>query len=114
MAENIPYHVSLLKKYNLSIKDLRMGVLCGECSSYTMERRRDHWCCKTCGVKSKEAHLEVLRDFQILFGSVVTSAEFKRFSGIRSDYQAKTILIENSVKIIGKTKDRKYVLKPLF
>ncbi|WP_082235099.1 nuclease-related domain-containing protein [Halobacillus massiliensis] len=114
MAENTPYHVSLLKKYNLSIKDLTPGVLCKGCSCFTMERRRDHWCCKACGVKSKKAHLEALRDYQILFGSVVTSAEIKSFTGIHSDYHAKTILIENSAKIIGKTKDRKYVLKPLF
>ncbi|UOR13461.1 nuclease-related domain-containing protein [Halobacillus amylolyticus] len=109
--ENTPYRGgSILERFDLTVDDLIMGVQCSKCRTYPMSRKRDHWCCLTCGFKSGDAHLKTLRDYQLLIADEITNSEFRRFACLSSRKVAWKLLSETCAQQSGQTKDRKYVL----
>ncbi|MFC7061937.1 nuclease-related domain-containing protein [Halobacillus seohaensis] len=109
-TENTPYQKLVMEKYALSMNDLIMGVQCENCSRFRMDRRREHWLCPHCGMKSKNAHLRTLKDYQVLFGNEITNAEFRRFACLRSRKVAWRLLSDTFPLKSGSTKDCKYII----
>ncbi|MYL71498.1 hypothetical protein GLW00_11565 [Halobacillus litoralis] len=91
-AEYIPYDLNVMKQYGISKDELNRGAPCPSCRILGMIRRRDHWLCGQCGTKSKDAHLHLLRDHQLLIGDTITNAEFRASAGICSVKVARTLL----------------------
>ncbi|WP_176010449.1 nuclease-related domain-containing protein [Paenalkalicoccus suaedae] len=77
-----PY-VDLVEWYAIESEYIRGGVYCSSCKSWHVERLRDRWCCKSCGHVDKDMHKEVLRDYQLLFGNVITCKEACRWLGLK-------------------------------
>ncbi|MBN9656269.1 NERD domain-containing protein [Halobacillus sp. GSS1] len=77
-------HSDVILEYGLSKDELNWGVPCPSCRMLGMARRRDHWLCGRFGTKSKDAHLLLLRDHQLLIGDTITNAEFRVSAGIGS------------------------------
>lgn len=91
-AAYTPHHSDVILEYGLSKDELKWGVPCPSCRILGMARRRDHWLCGRCGTKSKDAHLHLLRDHQLLIGDTITNAEFRVSAGIGSVKVARTLL----------------------
>lgn len=108
--ENTPFTASILQRFDLTAADLVMGVRCTKCEVFGMERKRAHWYCPQCEHKSENAHLDTLRDYQLLVGNEISNQEFRSFACLSSEKVARTLLSECCTRYAGKTSDRKYIL----
>ncbi|WP_146815434.1 nuclease-related domain-containing protein [Halobacillus faecis] len=109
-AEYIPYDSDVMKQYGISKDELNWGVPCPSCRLLGMVRRRDHWLCESCGSKSKDAHLHLLKDHQLLIGDTITNAEFRASTGIGSVKVARTLLNQCCTHNNRHSKARKYTI----
>lgn len=113
-SEYTPYDSDVMKQYGISKDELIWGAPCPSCRLLGMIRRRDHWLCGRCGSKSKDAHLHLLRDHQLLIGDTITNAEFRKIAGVKTEYIARKLLNECCTPNFGRTRNRKYIIKLLF
>ncbi|MGR9047269.1 nuclease-related domain-containing protein [Halobacillus faecis] len=113
-AEYIPYDSDVMKHYGISKDELKWGAPCPSCRLLGMIRRRDHWLCGRCGAISKDAHLQLLRDHQLLIGDTITNAEFRKIAGVKTEYIARKLLNECCSPNFGRSRNRKYIIKLLF
>lgn len=70
-----PEQVNLLKEYQLSISDLKLGVECPNCNQIKMDRNTKFgfWNCANCSFSSKDAHVNTLDDFSLLLNNPLTN-----------------------------------------
>ncbi len=99
-----------MKQYGISKEELNWGVPCPSCRLLGMIRRRDHWLCGRCGTKSKDAHLQLLRDHQLLIGDTITNAEFRASAGIGSVKVARALLNQCCPHNNRHSKARRYTI----
>ena len=59
--------------YNISIDEVKKGVRCPQCNYIPMLRKHSRWHCEKCGKESRDAHLNTLQEFRLLFGPEITS-----------------------------------------
>lgn len=111
-AEYTPFETNVMKKFGVNKNDLTSGVMqCPKCRAFEITRRRDHWECIHCGEKSKRAHLQLLKEYQLLIGNEITNAEFREFARIETEYTARKLLNECCSPNFGRTRNRKYHIK---
>ncbi|WLR47902.1 nuclease-related domain-containing protein [Halobacillus litoralis] len=109
-SEYASYDSDVMKQYGITKEQLIWGVPCPYCRMLGMARRRDHWLCERCGSKSKDAHLHLLKDHQLLIGDTITNAEFSASTGIRSAKVARTLLNQCCTHNNRHSKARKYTI----
>ena len=93
---------------NLPMNQVHKGVRCPECSEIGMKRIYGNWVCKRCGHLSKDAHIDALRDFFIIYGPAITSRQLSDFLNISSIHQSKRLLSGLDLNSTGSTKGRIY------
>ncbi|MBO0958876.1 NERD domain-containing protein [Neobacillus sp. MM2021_6] len=99
----------LLKKYGIQNSDLLTGIHCPSCSHQTLIRKKQNWYCSSCHSFSKDAHIEALKDYFLLFGSTITNKQFRDFAHLESRHIAKRILQSCSfLEYSGKNRYRYY------
>lgn len=104
-AEYIPDISSM----NLPEDQVRKGVQCPDCGHIGMNKiHGSNWVCKKCGHLSKDAHIDGLRDFFIIYGPTITSRQFSDFLNISSIHQSKRLLSALELDSTGSTKGRIY------
>jgi len=100
----------ILDKYGIQKEMLRGGVFCPACHSVPMARVHGSWQCPACKNKSQTAHMQALRDYQLLLGSDISNEDARLFLKISSSDLARRILMESSIRSVGKGKGRRYEL----
>ncbi|WP_134704645.1 nuclease-related domain-containing protein [Ammoniphilus sp. YIM 78166] len=103
------YYTDVLKKYRVDPSQLIEGVLCPNCQLPGMARGHSAWHCSGCGGRSKDAHVQAVRDYLLLFGSI-TNEQCRRFLKLSSPDTAKRILTSLKLPYRGLYKDRTYLL----
>ncbi|MBM0065819.1 NERD domain-containing protein [Bacillus gibsonii] len=70
-----PEQLNILKEYQLSISDLKMGVECPKCNQINMVRniKFGYWSCLNCSFSSKDAHIVTLHDLSSLVNHPLTN-----------------------------------------
>ncbi|MGF3105513.1 hypothetical protein [Rossellomorea sp. DUT-2] len=109
---NTPLNPSILDTYKISKNDILPGVICKECAHLPLIREFGYWSCANCKQKSKNGHIEALKEYYLLFGSEITSSQLRGFLIISSPSLA-TRLIKSAhpyVQPIGTNKGRIYKL----
>ncbi|MBN3546660.1 nuclease-related domain-containing protein [Fictibacillus barbaricus] len=101
---------NLFKQFNLSEKDIVKGVICPNCSKLPMVRKKSKWHCDSCNLYSKDAHIQALKDYTLLFGQSMTNKQCRDFLQITSRNVAQYILGSHSFPTTGAKKGRKYYL----
>ncbi|MCP1095759.1 NERD domain-containing protein [Peribacillus frigoritolerans] len=101
---------SILKRYNLTEKDLIKGVICENCKGNKLFRRHGTWLCNQCQLSSKKAHIPALRDYYYLLGSTITNRQLRNFLNISSSSSATRILQSLNLTSSGANKGRVYSL----
>jgi hypothetical protein len=107
---NTPLNTSILDTYKISKNDILPGVICKECDHLPLIREFGYWRCPNCRKRSKNGHIEALKDYYLLFGNEITSCQLREFLLISSPSLA-TRLIKSAhpyVQSIGTTKGRIY------
>ncbi|MGM0836618.1 MAG: NERD domain-containing protein [Bacillota bacterium] len=102
--------LNISEKYGIKEQDLVKGIHCPKCENLAMKRIRGCWYCLHCSHKSKDAHMNALKDYNLLIDTKITIAQFKRFLGIVSDTSARRIIKQYNIPSYGITKGRYYLL----
>jgi ribosomal protein L37AE/L43A len=110
MKFDTPLDHSIIEQYQLSRGDVLKGVICEVCNHLPLQRIHSYWYCSQCTYKSKDAHLAAVQDYQLLFGSVITSNQLKEFLEINCSSLATRILKSVSSSMEGENKGRVYTL----
>lgn len=97
-----------ISSMNLPMDQVNKGVQCPECQRIGMLKIHGSWACEKCGHLSKDAHIDALRDFFIIYGPAITSRQFTDFLNITSIHQSKRLLSALDLDSTGSKKGRIY------
>lgn len=104
------YYQDVLKRYRVEPSQLIEGVICPHCQLPGMTRGYSVWHCSGCGVRSKDAHVQAVKDHLLLFHSI-TNEQCRRFLKLESPDTAKRILKSFNLPYKGLYKNRTYLLQ---
>ena len=97
--------------YSIEQTEFSKGIYCNECNLPTVERQRQKWYCKQCGLKNENALYEAVREYFALIGGHVTNKSIRGFTGFDDRHIVKRLLTSYAFQTKGKTKDRQYFIK---
>lgn len=100
----------ILEQYKIMKDEILKGVICLNCNHIPMVRVKGNWYCPHCKSKSKDAHIQALKDYQLLFGSTITNSELRDFLQIHSSDVATRLLRSMNLISTGNNKNRVYTL----
>ncbi|MEH7748145.1 nuclease-related domain-containing protein [Neobacillus drentensis] len=103
----------VLKKYDIHTSDLLTGVHCPTNSNHSLIRKKQNWYCPSCDAFSKDAHINALKDYFLLFGPTITNKQFREFAHIKSQDTAKRILQSCNLQFSGNNRYRFYFPKTI-
>lgn len=111
MEKDTPLDYDVLKFYQIKKNELRKGVHCPECRSLPMLRLHGKWKCTRCGLISKDAHIETLKDDSLLIGREMTNQKLRHFLMLNDSRTIATNLLKSmNLPYSGEKKGRKYFL----
>ncbi|WP_057912055.1 NERD domain-containing protein [Peribacillus muralis] len=108
--QHIEADFSILERYKLTGSDLIKGMVCDNCNSHQLFRRQGTWICNQCGLASKDAHIQALRDYFYLIGPTITNRQLRDFLNIPSASTATRVLQSLNLTSSGVNKGRVYSL----
>ena len=79
LKNHIEADFSILERFQISSDDILKGVICPKCNHLPLARVHGNWYCPQCNSKSKDAHIQALKDYQLLFGSYITNSKLRGF-----------------------------------
>ncbi|MDF2536850.1 MAG: hypothetical protein K0R18_3012, partial [Bacillales bacterium] len=98
-----------VKKYELNSEDFIKGVLCPKCENI-MERAYGHWHCQKCDSVSKDAHIQAIKDYALLFDQHFSNSEISDFLLLTCSQATYKLLAKLNLDSTGTNKGRKYFL----
>lgn len=110
LKNHIEADFPILERFQISSDDILKGVVCSKCKHIPLIRVHGYWHCPQCNSKSKDAHIQALKDYQLLFGPYITNSKLRDFLQISSITLANRILKSINVSYTGNFKDRVYTL----
>ncbi|MGF6954116.1 hypothetical protein QF028_006621 [Neobacillus sp. B4I6] len=103
----------VLNKYGIQKCDLLTGVHCPTHSNHSLVRKNQKWYCPACDTFSKDAHINALNDYFLLFGPTITNKQFREFAHIKSHDIAKRLLKSCNLLHSGNYRFRSYFPKTI-
>lgn len=110
IKQHTEHNSDILKRFKIQPEDIRTGVVCPKCGEIPMIRRYGHWFCSHCSLKSKDAHIQAIKEYALLFKQVVKNKEIREFLHIKSSTSMKKLLISMKILPKGNTKSATYKL----
>lgn len=111
LANNNPLRRNILEHYQLSVSDIRKGVLCPHCQHSVMKYKYLKWICPECEYKDCDIYIQALNDYFLLIDDSITLKENLKFLQISSNKVARNLLMKAGYMYTGTTKNRKYLLE---
>lgn len=111
IQQHEPPQYNFLSFYNIDLRELRAGVQCPQCDQLPMKRIHGKWKCRFCGAISKDAHIQALQDYFLLWKDTITNKECREFLHLESSKTANTILKSMNLVRSGEKKGRIYRVK---
>ncbi|WP_054636847.1 nuclease-related domain-containing protein [Thalassobacillus sp. C254] len=106
-----PLHVNVLKRYEITDKEVLKGVCCPQCNYVPMTRARGKWMCFQCLHTSKDCYKETLHDYSLLINSTITNKKAREFLLVSSQTVMKSLLANANLSHSGATKGTLYHLE---
>lgn len=113
IANHTPENPDILLQFNISPKEILLGVQCPKCKAIPMKYKYGTWICPKCNMKSKTAHIQMINDYFLLVKPFITNGELRKLLHIDSIKVANKILTSMNLPITGKYKDRAYHQPPI-
>ncbi len=111
LANQIPFKKSpLCEFYHIDPKDIKTGVYCRGCKSYSMKRWHKTWQCSDCGFKDSGAAQFAVLEYFALIGNRITNKQLRDFCHLESPHAARRILLQRELIPAGDLKSRSYSL----
>ncbi|TMU84445.1 NERD domain-containing protein [Bacillus sp. BHET2] len=101
---------SILERFSISEEDLLKGVICQMCNNRPLVRKHSTWVCIKCERKDKSAHIQALKDYELLIGPTITNNQLRKYLQIDSSHVAKRLLQSLNLSTTGTKKGTKYIL----
>ena len=116
LADNIiqnhhPLETDILAQYFIEREEIIKGVFCYGCSHVPISRRNGIWYCPQCGKASRDAHLQALADYFLLFGNSITNHSARDFLCVGSSSTVNKILRTLNFSSKGTNRWRVYHFK---
>ncbi|MDE3838975.1 NERD nuclease [Bacillus methanolicus] len=108
LKNHTPPNYDLFQTFEISRSELLTGVSCPNCSSIPMARIKGRWQCPVCHCESKDAHLEAIEDYFLLFQPSITNPELRNFLHLSSSFTATRLLKAMNLPYSGSKKGRVY------
>lgn len=108
-----PLDSAILEKYRIPTTELKKGVPCPHCTFSPLPRIRATWYCPKCSIKHKDAHVQALKDYALLFDTKITNKQARDYLQVTSDTVVKRLLKNMNLPHTGVTKGREYDLMQL-
>jgi hypothetical protein len=105
-----PLIPDVFKKYDLDRSTLQTGVQCSSCNGFAMTKHGRNWICPTCNFSSKDAHVDALKDYSLLFHLSISNQEAKDFLHLSSRTASYKLLKSLNFPTTGLNQSRKYTL----
>jgi hypothetical protein len=96
------------KTMDIPLNQMTQGVQCPVCEIFGMDYHQGNWTCKSCGHVSKDAHVQALKDYFLIYGPSITNRQFRDFTNIKSTTTAKRLLSSMNLLYNGTNKGRTY------
>jgi hypothetical protein len=112
IKHHVPPNQDVLELFGLSEHDIQTGIYCKSCNSFSMERVSGRWRCRFCRQTNKNAHIEALAEYSLLFKPSITNSEMRKFLNLTSANIAVKLLSQMNLPATGKTKSKQYLLPP--
>lgn len=111
LSSHTPDNPDLMQHFRLSHYDILTGVLCPKCLYVPMNYSHGKWCCPTCHIESKTAHIQAVNACFLLYGPSITNSQLRKF--LHMDSPRCMIRIINSMNLShkGTFRNRVYFLK---
>jgi hypothetical protein len=106
--QHTPHIPNALNNYGVPASAITMGVKCPDCSSIPMTRERGKWFCPSCQKSSKNAHLQSLNEYFLLFGPTITNRQAREFLLISSRTVASNLLADTNLQKEGSKRGSVY------
>lgn len=94
--------------YSIPKNDIFTGVACPSCNFLGMTKYRGGWRCLSCPLKSRDAHLQAIRDWFLLFGGKMANKDCREFLEIPKRQTATRILQSMELQSEGEKRNRTY------
>ncbi|MCL6574126.1 MAG: NERD domain-containing protein [Bacillus sp. (in: Bacteria)] len=101
----------ILDKYVIKREEILTGVCGTNCDHLPLVRKKQKWYCPTCDKFSKDAHINALKDYFLLFDSKITNQQFRKLVHLKSPDTAKRLLLSLNLNYSGTKKGRIYFQK---
>lgn len=93
LVKQVPEEKNILQKYRLAEQEIIKGTQCPVCHHLSMDRIHSKWICRNCGQTSKDAHIESLRQYALIYNKTsITNREAKEFLKVESRHVMKRLL----------------------
>ncbi|MGG1630381.1 nuclease-related domain-containing protein [Rossellomorea sp. NRS-1567] len=101
---------SIPERFNIEEKDLLKGVICEVCHHRPLVRKHGTWFCLKCESRNNDAHIQALKDYELLIGSTINNSELREYLVVDSPYVAKRLLQSLNLPTTGTKKGTQYIL----
>ncbi|WP_409270030.1 nuclease-related domain-containing protein [Neobacillus sp. SCS-31] len=109
LEKNTPLIKNLYEHYRFERSVVITGVRCPQCLALGMKYKRKQWYC-ACGCNSKDAHIQALRDYLLLFGPMISNQELRWFLHLPSKSITSKLMAEVKLEKVGSTRNARYKL----
>jgi ribosomal protein L37AE/L43A len=110
LKQHTELNSDILRRYKIQPQDIKTGVACPKCGEIPMIRRYGYWFCSDCSLKSKDAHIQAIKEYALLFKQVVKNKEIREFLHVKSSTSMKKLLISMKILPKGNTNSATYKL----
>ncbi|TLS35332.1 nuclease-related domain-containing protein [Pseudalkalibacillus caeni] len=108
--QHTPPGFPILDQYDIKKNEILKGVICCSCNCYTYKRQHGYWFCSKCQHRSKDAHFQALKDYELLISPTITNNQLRDFLKIESSAVATRLFHSMNLPYSGSNKGRVYHL----
>ncbi|SDB81209.1 Nuclease-related domain-containing protein [Pelagirhabdus alkalitolerans] len=103
--------INVMEKFKIREADLLKGVLCPDCAGQQMMRKHGAWYCPRCKSVDKRAHVQALKDYQILISDTISCREACEYLGVESRHVTRRLLLFAGCELIGDNRSAHYKIR---
>ncbi|MBU5594863.1 NERD domain-containing protein [Amphibacillus sp. MSJ-3] len=108
-----PRKTSIIDKYQIEKSLIKTGIQCSNCQSFDMTRQSGTWLCPQCHFSDKNAHIQALTDYALIYGPTITNKEARSHLNITSRHIANRLLKSENIRQVNQTNHTTYDLSNL-
>ncbi|WP_044338229.1 nuclease-related domain-containing protein [Rossellomorea aquimaris] len=101
---------SVLERFNITEGELLKGVICEDCNYRPLVRKHGKWFCMNCKSENINAHIQALKDYELLIGPKISNVKLRNFLKLNSPHVAKRLLQSLNLPTTGIKKGKQYIL----